>query len=93
MRAASTKRIERDRRYRAEAADFLNEHPICEGQVPHVCTGVSEEVHHAGGRAASVFFRRSWWVALCHPCHQWVTDNPQAAIDRGLSLRRNQVER
>lgn len=89
----SEKRIERDRRYSVEAKAFLSEHPICEGELPHICEGVSSEVHHAGGRAASVFFRKSWWRALCGPCHRWVTANPQGAIDRGLSLRRNRVER
>jgi hypothetical protein len=92
MSTVSEKRAARDRRYGIERLDFLSEHRICEAQLPDICEVGAVEVHHKGGRARSVFFRRSWWLACCRACHRWITEHPEEAIDRGLSLRRNRVE-
>lgn len=92
LRARSRSTAQRDARYAIERAEFLEQHPICEATWDDGCTFVATEVHHQGGRAPSVFFRRSWWLAACSTCHHHITTNPAEAIERGLSFHRNGVE-
>lgn len=92
LRAKSTTTAQRDARYTIERAAFLVEHPICEAHWDEGCTFAATEVHHQGGRAASVFFRKSWWLAACSSCHGHITDNPAEAFERGLSFHRNGVD-
>lgn len=92
MKAKSSKTAARDRRYARERVAFLAANPVCVAQLPHVCTGRATEVHHMAGRAASVFFDQALWKALCSACHGWVTDHPEGAVARGLSVRRNGVQ-
>lgn len=84
QRSAST--AERDARYAVERDAFLLEHPGCEATWDAACTQRATEVHHMGGRAPSVFFRRSWWLPSCSRCHQKITTNPAEAVERGLSF-------
>lgn len=92
LRRKSTKTAERDARYARERDEFLSAHPTCQAHWPHHCTIRATEVHHMGGRAPSVFFRKAWWLAVCGGCHRQITDNPNEAIARGLSIRRNEVQ-
>lgn len=63
--------------------------------VAAACWGRATERHHritqkAGGRhgeAKAAHDRLSNLVHLCTPCHAWVTVNPAAAGELGLSLR------
>jgi hypothetical protein len=91
LRRRSVKTAARDRRYTVERREFLQWHPMCELLWDRDCTHTATEIHHMAGRAASVFFRTDLWRAACHSCHQAVTNHPAEAIDRGLSVRRNQV--
>lgn len=88
MRAVSAKRAARDRRYRIEREEFLEQHPICEVMVEG-CRWIATEVHHMAGRAPSVFFRKDLWKPACHPCHAYVTEHPAEAFERGWSVRHN----
>lgn len=91
LKSKSTKTAARDRRYAAERLVFLAAHPTCEAELPHICTGRASEVHHQAGRLPSVFFDQTLWLAACHKCHGWITSHPFGAIDRGLSVRRNEI--
>jgi hypothetical protein len=63
------------------------------------CAGQATDVHHritkkAGGRkgdAAARHDRASNTVLVCRPCHTWVTDNPAASYQLGLSLKEHHV--
>lgn len=85
MRAVSLKTARRDRRYKKERAEFLERRLFCEAGLPG-CGRHAVEVHHMAGRAPSVFFRQDLWKALCTPCHVRVTNFPQEARERGLSV-------
>lgn len=92
LRAKSKSTADRDARYALERVEFLADHPLCEARLDG-CTFVATEVHHQGGRAASVFWRKSWWLPVCGtPCHKWITEHPAEAYERGLSYHRNGVE-
>lgn len=66
---------------------FLRANPFCA-----ICgTDYATEVHHKAGRLPSVFFDQSLWLALCSPCHRWVTEHPAAAVQQGWSVRRHEL--
>jgi hypothetical protein len=31
----------------------------------------------------------AFWIAVCRPCHNWITEHSAEAIELGLSVRRN----
>jgi cytochrome c553 len=92
MRARSRSTAERDARYTVERDAFLDEHQLCEAHWDQRCTKVATEVHHMAGRARAVFFRKSWWLAVCGACHHAITTKPADAFERGLSFHRNWVD-
>lgn len=91
LRSRSAKTAARDRRYRIEREEFLEQHPICEA-MHEGCRFIATEVHHKAGRAPSVFFRHELWLAVCWTCHVWITNHPAEAIARGWSVRRIGIE-
>jgi len=83
MNARSTNRARQERDYAVMRGQFLGDFPRCDR-----CLNPATEVHHARGRQGWRLLYVLWWVPLCHGCHQWVTDNPTAAIYDGYSLSR-----
>lgn len=92
MRAVSLKTAARDRRYRKARDVYLAAHPLCEIGWDVGCTGHATEIHHMAGRYPSVFFDESLWLAGCHHCHGEATVHPEAAYERGISVRRHTIE-
>jgi len=70
----------------------LTSRPWCEAQLPG-CGGRSTDVHERAPRSAHrpgvAMLDRENLVALCHPCHAWITDHPAEAIAAGLSMSRH----
>ena len=58
--------------------------------VPHGAIGgrAPLEVHELkrGAHRSEVYLDPDWCLALCPASHDWVTENPQAAIEAGLAL-------
>lgn len=86
MRSTSAKRARQLGRYRAMRLLFLVDHPVCES--PWNCGQAASEVHHMAGRSGDRLLDASRFKALCHGCHQRVTEYPTEAIELGLSLSR-----
>lgn len=84
IRNTSKKRASALRIYGRKRAAFLVAHPVCR----RCQLARSAEVHHAKGRVGSLLLDERWWVALCSPCHRWLTEHPSEAYESGLSLRR-----
>lgn len=85
LKPRSDKTRARDELYGQERDRFLTDHPFCDARWDDGCTTYSAEVHHMGGRAPSVFFRKAWWLPACSHCHHEITNHPEQAIERGLS--------
>lgn len=63
---------------------FLEARPWCER-----CGGRSDAVHHKAGRLGDALLDESRWMAVCSPCHAYITENPAEAYERGWSLPRS----
>jgi hypothetical protein len=52
------------------------------------CQGLSSQVHELkrGKMRRDCYLDPARCIGLCAPCHQWVTENPKAAIELGLAL-------
>lgn len=75
---------------------YLFDHPDCEY---HGKGCASQVVHHAGGRVGFIddYAREHnipalvdvrYFRALCHPAHEWATENSREAIEAGISVLR-----
>lgn len=73
--------------YREDRIVFLKANPICEAKL-HCCKKKATEVHHAAGRENDRLNDKAFWVAICRPCHRWITEHSAEAIELGLSVRR-----
>jgi hypothetical protein len=84
------------KRYREERIPFvqriLGERPLCEA-CPTLSDTVrpSVDVHEilsrgrSGGVHGSAWLRDDNVLALCRPCHTWITENPAKAEELGFS--------
>lgn len=78
-RSAKTEKIYRTRRRNLVLA-LLSERPICQRCQSHR----SQDIHELKSRArgGSITDEENL-VALCRPCHTWVTQNPAKAKEQG----------
>jgi hypothetical protein len=45
-------------------------------------------LHHQKGRGIHLN-EVAYWLAVCRPCHNWITEHSKEAIEMGLSEKRN----
>jgi hypothetical protein len=76
--------------YKKIRAAWLPQHETCEAQLPG-CTQKATEVHHMEGREGILLLHTPKWLAVCHHCHGWITENSREAIELGLSYSRHKV--
>lgn len=84
----SKKRTSEERQYAKDRRVFLQEHPNCCARIPGICTIKATEVHHSKGRIGDLLLDQRFWKNLCHECHVWVENNPEAAADLNLIINR-----
>ena len=83
------------KKYREERVPFvkriLAERPLCEICGRRPSTDVHEILSRgrSGGVHGSVWLDESNVMALCRPCHTWVTDHPREAEQQGYLKRSN----
>lgn len=79
MRRVSGKRSGENREYAKLRLAFLIEHPVCQA-----CEeAASSQVHHTRGRIGRLLCMVRFWMAVCRGCHQWITEHPVEARERG----------
>lgn len=83
----TTKRRRESEDYGVLREEWLRQHPLCEARVNHNCFRQATEVHHKRGRG-KYYLDTTTWLAICHNCHIWVTENSKEAILLGLSSSR-----
>lgn len=84
----SDKRKKQGHEYTILRKQFLIEHPMCEAKLSG-CLIHSTEIHHKMGREGLLLIDKGKFLAICRPCHQFVSDNSALAIELGLSIKRN----
>ena len=82
VRHRSRKMEAKYRERRSLVAQMLEEKPVCERCSAARSTDIHEVVSRA--RGGSILDPRNL-VALCRPCHSWITVNPAAAHAEGWS--------
>lgn len=72
--------------------DFLIDHPVCEcgrkDAKGNICQRPAVEIHHKKGRG-KLLNVVEFWLAVARVCHNWIGDNSKAAMELGLTLKRN----
>lgn len=96
VKKISPRHAEKMKIYYQLRVEFLNKHTKCEacsvlkgelGPNAPKCNGIATEVHHKKGRGAHLLEVHTW-MAICRPCHRFITDNSALAIRLGLSYNR-----
>jgi hypothetical protein len=82
----SPKRAKQERQYSKEAKQFKEDNPHCNAAIPGVCTGLTFDVHHKGGRENDLLLYVPWWLATCRMCHDWIHANPKEARELNLLI-------
>ncbi len=65
---------------------FMEENPMCEAAL-HCCNGGATDVHHKKGRG-QYHLVVSTWLSVCRPCHNYIEEHPDEAIELGYSEKR-----
>ncbi len=82
----SPKRKKQETQYNKEAKQFKVAHPHCQSSIPGVCTGLTIDVHHKGGRENDLLLYQPWWLATCRKCHEWIHAHPIEARELNLLI-------
>lgn len=84
VRTPQQKRAARNKRlYLKKRERFLAVNACC-GR----CGGPSDQVQHKAGRVGDALLDETRWMAVCAPCHVYITEHPAESYERGWSLRR-----
>lgn len=83
----STKRAKQEREYARLAKEFLADKLYCEAKLEG-CLIVASECHHLEGRQGALLTDKNNFMAICRPCHAWITEHSAEAIKMGLSISR-----
>ena len=76
--------------YKEERAAFLKANKFCQAQLDG-CKVSATDLHHAVGRENELLNDKSFWVALCRPCHRKITDDTQLGIEIGVTVSRHKI--
>ena len=87
--ARSPKKIKQDALYSSLRRKFLEENPMCQAHLPGLCLGQASEIHHRAGKIGSLYCDINNFLAICRPCHNYITIYSKEAIELGLSEKRN----
>ena len=70
---------------RAFVLEILQERIFCQAQIPRLCANYASDVHEIKTRARGGSITDPDNVlALCRPCHTFITDNPAFASENGF---------
>jgi hypothetical protein len=86
LRKVSLKRQNVNRQRQKLVKEILAERPICEAQTP-MCVKWSMDCHEILTRArGGSIIEKANILALCRPCHTFITDNPTFAQENGFTV-------
>ena len=76
----SQKRAIQEREYSAKRKIFLNDNPICQAHIQGICTSHATQCHHKKGRLGNDLVDETYWLAVCHACHEYIENHREFAI-------------
>lgn len=79
----SEKQVALDKAYSLLRKEYLGKHPICEMQLPGVCTNVATDIHHTEYRGIQTLVTATW-KACCRGCHDFCHSHPIEARELGF---------
>lgn len=91
MRHRSPRRAAEERLYLKRSRQWL-EGKACRLHADEGLLHNAEELHHAKGRIGALLLDERYWVPLCSAAHDFVTNHPTIAEQRGYSVSRNAKE-
>ena len=75
------RRLER-KEYAQLRLTYLKDHNMCEA-----CGRFNScEIHHKKGTFGKRLLDVTYFMAVCRPCHRYITDNPIPALEKGWRL-------
>lgn len=82
----STKRIKEDKEYSSKRKIFMVANPICQANIPSLCSTLSTDVHHtySGADRNKYYLDETTWVSICRNCHNWIHAHSREARELGL---------
>ena len=83
IRKVSRKQASRLRDYQKVRLEFLGDNPFCK-----VCGKRASDIHHKKGREGNLLTNKSYFLAVCRTCHQYIELHPEWAKEKGYSLNR-----
>ncbi len=65
---------------------LADERVICEATIPEICSGVPSDIHEikTRGRGGNYWNDQENVLALCRPCHSFITTNPKWSLANGF---------
>lgn len=88
IKPVSDKLAENLKQYKIVRAKYLESHPICQANVPKICTKHSTQIHHRAGRLGEKLIDTKNFLAVCHHCHCYIEVNVTEAKEKGWSIDR-----
>ena len=83
MKGLSDKRASEMETYNKEAKEFVK------GKKCAVFPDKdATECHHTKGRTGKLLLDQKWWLAVSRAGHNWINDNPNAAMEKGFTFSR-----
>jgi hypothetical protein len=84
----SVKRAKEEKIYLGKRLIYLKEHPRCEARIQGICLGQADQIHHKKGRIGDDLIDETNFLACCGPCHNYIENNREFAMEQGFSIKR-----
>lgn len=91
IKPVSDKRSKQLKAYQVLRDEYMKSHTTCEALLPGCQVSVGLQLHHQKGKENELLLDTRYWKVLCDPCHKWVTEFSQEAIDMGISISRHKA--
>ena len=82
----SAKRAKQESLYSSKRKMFMLAHPMCQANIPGLCTSNSTDIHHVKGRVGELLLDENYWMSVCRACHQWIETHPVEAKKLGYRV-------
>lgn len=80
--------------YKKARQEYLELHRCCEAKLTGclaptiVCDIKLLQIHHKIGRQGEKLYDSKYFMTVCQSCHNYLTENPEFAIENGFSISR-----
>lgn len=92
IKPRARRRVKQESEYTKAKKEYLEEHPDCECCIreQNEIINPATTIHHKKGRIESLLCDKTYFLAACFDCHEFIEKNPEWAKQNGYSLSRLQ---